>query len=45
MSYNIEILMLKNDGYSINEISNILSYEYDIIEKIYNNDELEIIEF
>jgi hypothetical protein len=45
MSYNIEILILKNDGYSINEISNILSYEYDIIEKIYNNDELEIIEF
>ncbi len=37
--------MLKNDGYSINEISNILSYEYDIIEKIYNNYELEIIEF
>jgi len=45
MSYNIEILMLKNDGYSINEISNILSYEYDIIEKIYNKDDLEIIEF
>jgi hypothetical protein len=45
MSYNIEILMLKNDGYSINEICNILSYEYDIIENIYNNDDLEIIEF
>ena len=45
MSYNIEILMLKNDGYSINEISNILSYSYDIIEKIYNNDDLEIINY
>jgi hypothetical protein len=45
MSYNIEILLLKNDGYSINEISNILSFEYDIIENIYNNDDLEIIEF
>jgi len=45
MSYNIEILMLKNDGYSIDEICNILSYEYDIIENIYNNDDLEIIKY
>jgi hypothetical protein len=45
MSYNIEILMLKNEGYSINEISNILLYEYDIIENIYNNDDLEIISY
>ena len=45
MSYNIEILMLKNECYSINEISNILFYEYDIIENIYNNDDLEIISY
>jgi hypothetical protein len=45
MSYNIEILILKNDGYTINEISNILSYEYDIIENVYNNDDLEIINY
>ena len=45
MSYNIEILMLKNEGYSINEISNILLYEYDIIENIYNNDDLETISY
>ena len=41
--YNIEILILKNEGYSVDEICNILPYEYNIIENIYNNDELEII--
>jgi hypothetical protein len=45
MSYNIEILILKNDGYSIDEISNILPYEFNIIENIYNNDDLEIINY
>ncbi len=43
--YNIEILMLKNDGYLVDEICNILQYEYNIVEKIYNNDDLEIINY
>ena len=43
--YNIEILMLKNDGYSVDEIYNILQYEYNIVEKIYNNDDLEIMNY
>ena len=37
--------MLKNDNYSIDEICNILQYEYNIVEKIYNNDDLEIINY
>ncbi len=45
MSYNIDILLLKNDGYSVDEIINILQYEHNIVENIYNNDDLEIIDY
>ena len=45
MTYNIEILLLKNEGLSLNEIIEILPYEYGIIENIYNNDTLEIIDY
>ena len=45
MTYNIEILLLKNEGLSLNEIIEILPYEYNIVENIYNNDTLEIIDY
>ena len=45
MSYNIDILLLKNDGYSLDEIIEILTlFECNIIENIYNNDTMEIID-
>jgi hypothetical protein len=43
MNYNIDILLLKNDGYSIDEIINILPYDKSYIEHIFNNDSMEII--
>lgn len=43
MCYNIDILLLKNAGLSLNEIIEILPYEHGIIENIYNNDTMEII--
>jgi DNA-binding CsgD family transcriptional regulator len=43
MSYNIDILLLKLDGYSINEISNILNLDIDVIKYIYDNDNFEIV--
>ena len=45
MSYNIDILLLKNDGYSLHEIINILQYDSKYIEYIFNNDSIEIIEY
>jgi hypothetical protein len=42
MSYNIDILLLKSYGLTLNEIVDILKYNYDIIENIYNNDTMEI---
>ena len=38
MNYNIDILLLKNDGYSLHEIINILQYDSEYIEYIFNND-------
>ena len=43
--YNIDILLLKNDGYSLDEIINILQYDSEYIEYIFNNDSIEIIEY
>lgn len=45
MNYNIDILLLKNDGYSIDEIINILPYDKSYIEYIFNNDSIEIIDY
>ena len=45
MSYNIDILLLKNHGYSLHEIINILQYDKSYIEYIFNNDSIEIIEY
>ena len=43
--YNIDILLLKNNGYSLDEIKNILQYDFEYIEYIFNNDSMEIIEY
>ena len=40
MNYNIDILLLKNDGYSLHEIINILQYDSEYIEYIFNNDSI-----
>ena len=45
MCYYIEVLLLKNEGLSLNEIIEILPYEYNIVKNIYNNDTLEIIDY
>ena len=45
MCYNIDILLLKNDGYSLDGIIEILPYDDEYIAYIYNNDTLEIIEY
>ncbi len=45
MNYNIDVLLLKNDGYSLHEIINILQYDSEYIEYIFNNDSIEIIEY
>ena len=43
--YNIDILLLKNDGYSLDEVINILQHDSEYIEYIFNNDSIEIIEY
>ena len=43
--YNIDILLLKNDGYSLHDIINILQDDSEYIEYIFNNDNIEIIEY
>jgi hypothetical protein len=43
--YNIDVLMLKNCGYSLNEIIAMLPYESNIIETIFINDTMEIISY
>ena len=43
--YNIDILLLKNDGYSLDEIINILQNDSEYIVYIFNNDSIEIIEY
>jgi hypothetical protein len=46
MSYNIDILLLKNHGCSFQEISSILQLDDDeYIKNIYDNESLEIIEY
>ena len=45
MCYNIDILLLKNDGYSLDEIIEILPYDDEYIAYIYNNDTLEMIDY
>ena len=42
-NYNIEVLLLKNAGYSLNEIIEILEYEEITIKNIFNNDDIEIL--
>lgn len=42
MTYTIDILMLKNAGYTLAEIIEILQYDCKVITFIYNNDTLVI---